>query len=221
MCNLTAGEEPVMTTTASQILLHKIVAILRGVPTDTVMPVVEALMKGGIKAVEITLNTPNAFDSIKDVSARFSGQLLVGAGTVLDREDAVKAIDAGATFIISPSLDLDTVAYTKAQNCASIPGAFTATEIVNAYKAGADIVKVFPASQPQYIKDLRGPLPHIPLMPTGGVSLENIAAFQKAGAVAFGIGSALLPSSLTKDTLNEEALIEKARQFVQAVHSSK
>ncbi|GAA4749635.1 bifunctional 4-hydroxy-2-oxoglutarate aldolase/2-dehydro-3-deoxy-phosphogluconate aldolase [Flavisolibacter ginsenosidimutans] len=209
-----------MTTASSQILTNKIVAILRGLPADTVMPVVEALIKGGIKAVEITLNTPGAFDMIKEITAVFGNKLLTGAGTVMDVEQAAKAIDAGAGFIISPSLDLSTIAYTKAQNCVSIPGAFTATEIVTAYKAGADIVKVFPASHPQYIKDLQGPLSHIPMMPTGGVSLENIAAFQKAGAVAFGIGSALVPSSLTKDTLNEKALVEKAKAFVRAVQPS-
>lgn len=206
-------------TTSSQILTHKIVAILRGVHHDTIIPIVNALMKGGIKAVEITLNTPQAFALLKEVSITFRGQLLVGAGTVLDAAAAARSIEAGASFIISPSLDLATIAYTKAQGCVSIPGAFTATEIVTAYKAGADIVKVFPASHPQYIKDLLGPLSHIPLMPTGGVSLENIGAFQKAGAVAFGVGSALVPSSLTKEMLDEKDLEEKARRFMKAVHS--
>jgi 2-dehydro-3-deoxyphosphogluconate aldolase/(4S)-4-hydroxy-2-oxoglutarate aldolase len=180
-------------TTLQQILENKIVAILRGVRPDAVPEVAAALHAGGIRCLEITLNSPDALAMIRDLSARMGDRLLVGAGTVLDAAEARAAIDAGASFIISPALDIPTIQVTRQLQAVSIPGAFTATEILTAYKNGADIIKVFPASVGVgYFRDLRGPLPHIPLMPTGGVNLENIADYHKAGAVAFGIGSALV-----------------------------
>src|SRR5215203_4858110 len=201
----------------SQLLQHKIIAILRGVHPDRVVPIIEALFEGGIRAVEITLNSVDAYKVIKQVSNKMQEKMLVGAGTVLDASSALKVIDVGAQFIISPSLDLETIRVTKEKGIISIPGAFTPTEIVTAHKAGADIVKVFPASDPKYIKDLRGPLSHIPLMPTGGVSLENIKAFHKAGAVAFGIGTALVDSSQEVTDTYLTHLIGKAKLFQNAI----
>lgn len=196
---------------------HKIVAIIRGAKPADVMNIADALYRGGIRAVEVTLNSENALDLINKLSGNAGAQMLVGAGTVLNKAAALAAIDAGAQFIISPSLDIDTISITKAKGVVSIPGAYTATEIVKAYDAGADIVKVFPAQSAQYIKDLRGPLSHIPLMPTGGVNLSNIRAFSNAGAVAFGVGSALVDSSKPVNGAYLAALTENALAFVQAI----
>jgi 2-dehydro-3-deoxyphosphogluconate aldolase / (4S)-4-hydroxy-2-oxoglutarate aldolase len=204
-------------TVLSLLQQYKIVAIIRGAKPADVMNIVDALYQGGIRAVEVTLNSENALDLISKLCGSVKEQLLVGAGTVLNTAAALAAIDAGAQFIISPSLDIDTISVTKAQGIVSIPGAYTATEIVKAHEAGADIVKVFPAQSAQYIKDLRGPLSHIPLMPTGGVNVSNIGAFRDAGAVAFGVGGALVDSNQPVTDAYLAALAEKARAFVQAV----
>lgn len=205
-------------TTLAQILETKIVAIIRGAKPNDVLAIADALRKGGVKALEITINSPKALSVIEEVADKMGEQVLVGAGTVLDAETARAAISAGAKFIISPTVDAETIKTTKRYGIVSIPGAFTPTEILTAYQSGGDIIKVFPASAgAQYIKDLRGPLSHIPIMPTGGVSLENIKEYQKAGAVAFGIGSALVN---TKNEINEEYLQEltgKAIKYMQAV----
>jgi 2-dehydro-3-deoxyphosphogluconate aldolase / (4S)-4-hydroxy-2-oxoglutarate aldolase len=205
-------------TTLSQLQQHKIIAIIRGAAPKAVLPIVQALHEGGVSAVEVTLNSANALQVIKELSGVLKDKMLVGAGTVLDAASAADAIEAGAQFIIAPSVDVETIKFTKEKGIVSIPGAFTATEIVTAYKAGADMIKVFPATSPQYIKELKGPLNHIPLMPTGGINLLNIKDFQKAGAVAFGIGSALVDvkQELTKEYLKQ--LTEKARLFVQAIN---
>lgn len=208
-----------MTTVHDLLLQHKIVAIIRGANPGDVMDIAAALYAGGIFAVEVTLNSANALELISKLADKQKNKMLVGAGTVLNAASALKAMKAGAQFIISPSLDIETINVTKGQGVVSIPGSYTATEIVKAHAAGADIVKVFPAQSAQYIKDLRGPLSHIPLMPTGGVNISNIRAFRDAGAVAFGIGSALVDSSqpVTADYLS--ALTEKARAFVQAIEA--
>lgn len=182
----------------SQILETKIVAIIRGANPEDVLKITDALYKGGIKAVEITINSKKALSVIEEIAEKMSGRMVVGAGTVLDAQTARAAISAGAAFIISPIVDKQTIKLAKRYGIVSIPGAYTPTEIVMAFQHGGDIIKVFPASAGvQFIKDIRGPLAHIPLMPTGGVNLENIKEYQQAGAVAFGIGSALV------DTKNE------------------
>jgi 2-dehydro-3-deoxyphosphogluconate aldolase/(4S)-4-hydroxy-2-oxoglutarate aldolase len=199
------------------LLKHKIVAIIRGAQPGDVVDIVHALYAGGIRLVEITLNSAYALQLIKDISDALKDSMLVGAGTVLNASSALAAIEAGAQFIISPSFDAATISITKNLGVVSVPGAYTATEILKAYEAGADIVKVFPASSPQYIKDIRGPLAHIPLMPTGGVNIANIKAFHEAGAVAFGIGSSLVDS---KQKVNEEYLANLsniAAEFVKAI----
>ncbi|MCY7422012.1 MAG: bifunctional 4-hydroxy-2-oxoglutarate aldolase/2-dehydro-3-deoxy-phosphogluconate aldolase [Chitinophagaceae bacterium] len=201
----------------SQIYKHKIVAILRGVSPQDVLSIVTALYQGGICLVEVTLNSTGAIASIEAIVKQMEGKMLVGAGTVLDAESATTSIAAGAQFIISPSVDAHTIEATKKLNVVSIPGAFTATEIVQAYRLGGDIIKLFPASAGlSYFKDIRGPLNHIPLMPTGGISLQNITGFYKAGAIAFGIGSALVkPQPLCDQYL--EQLTTTAKQFVASV----
>jgi 2-dehydro-3-deoxyphosphogluconate aldolase / (4S)-4-hydroxy-2-oxoglutarate aldolase len=205
----------------SQILHSKIVAIIRGAEPKKVISIVQALFEGGIRVVEITLNSANALELISELSSKMKDKILVGAGTVLDIKSAEAAINHGAQFIISPSLDIEVIKLVKQKKLVSIPGAFTATEILTAYNAGADIVKVFPATNPQYIKSLRGPLSFIPLMPTGGININNIGEFQKAGAVAFGVGSSLVDTSqqITEDFLKQLTL--KANQFNQALNSNR
>lgn len=206
-------------TVLSQILETRIVAIIRGAEPKYVLAIVAALREGGVTNVEVTLNSANALAVIREVCEVMGDRMLVGAGTVLDAADARSAIEAGAKFIISPTVDEDTIRYTKESGIVSIPGALTPTEILKAYRLGADIVKVFPASMGfAYIKDIRGPLPHIPLMPTGGIQLDNIQEYQKAGGVAFGIGTALINS---KKPLTDEYLLtikDNARKFMQAVN---
>jgi 2-dehydro-3-deoxyphosphogluconate aldolase/(4S)-4-hydroxy-2-oxoglutarate aldolase len=204
-------------TVLSQILENKIVAIIRGANPDDVLQIAIALQLGGIKILEITLNSPNALSVIEQLANNMADKMITGAGTVLDAATARAAIEAGAKFIISPNVNIETIQITKHYGAVSVPGAYTATEIVNAYTNGGDIIKIFPASNPNYIKELRGPLAHIPMMPTGGINLENILAFKKAGAVGFGIGSALID---TKQKMTEEYLAqvtENARKFVQAI----
>lgn len=207
-----------MSDVLSSIKENKLVAIIRGAEPKSVLKIARALQAGGIRTLEITLNSPGALKVIEEVSSELGDELLVGAGTVLDPESARLAILAGAQFILAPTVNLKTIQMAKRYGAVSIPGAFTPTEILTAYEHGADIVKVFPASVgPSYIKDLRGPLPHIPLLPTGGVTLENVSEFMKAGAVGCGIGSALVN---TKEEVTEaylSRLTEKSRDFVKAV----
>lgn len=207
-------------STLSQILETKIVAIIRGANPKDVLQIAKALQKGGVKALEITINSPKALSVIEEVADEIGQDVLVGAGTVLDAETARAAITAGAKFIISPVVDIEIIKMTKRYGIVSIPGAYTPTEILTAYQTGGDLIKVFPASSgAQYIKDIRGPLAHIPLMPTGGVNLENISEYHKAGAVAFGIGSALVDTKneITEDYLQQ--LTDKASKYIQAVAS--
>jgi 2-dehydro-3-deoxyphosphogluconate aldolase/(4S)-4-hydroxy-2-oxoglutarate aldolase len=202
----------------SQILEHKIIAIIRGASPDDVIPISEALYAGGIRLLEITMNSAEPLRVIRQVAGHFGDKMTIGAGTVLDPETLKGAVDAGAQFILSPVMDIEVIRAALNLGVVSIPGAYTATEIFTAFRSGADIIKVFPAGSPAYLKDLRGPLPQIPLMPTGGVTLENIADFHKAGAVGFGIGSALVD---TKKKITEQYLTElktKAEAFVAAVH---
>jgi 2-dehydro-3-deoxyphosphogluconate aldolase/(4S)-4-hydroxy-2-oxoglutarate aldolase len=202
----------------SHILENKIVAIIRGANPADLLKVAQALHAGGVRTMEITLNSPGALASIEEISREMEGKMLVGAGTVLDPETARAALLAGAKYIISPTVNKKTIRMTKRYGAVSIPGAFSATEILAAYEYGGDIIKVFPASVgAKYFKDIAGPLPFIPLMPTGGVSLDNIKEFHKAGAVAFGLGGALVDTSqpVTDDYLQQ--ITDKARQFVQAV----
>src|SRR5687768_11566947 len=186
--------------TLQRILEQKIVAIIRGAQPGDVIPIAKALAAGGVKVLEITINSPDAIGAIRRLSEQLGNELLIGAGTVLDAATAKEVIVAGARFIISPIVDIETIKATRDAGAVSIPGAFTATEIHTAYKSGGQIIKVFPASAgPSYIKDIRGPLPHIPLMPTGGVDLDNIKEFKQAGAVAFGIATALVDTSKSID----------------------
>ncbi|WP_148357255.1 bifunctional 4-hydroxy-2-oxoglutarate aldolase/2-dehydro-3-deoxy-phosphogluconate aldolase [Peribacillus simplex] len=206
--------------TLTRIFENKIISIVRGAKPEDTLKIAKALRDGGISLIEITLNSPNALESIELISQELGEEMVVGAGTVLDPETARAALLAGSKFILSPTVDLETIKMTKRYGAVSIPGAYTPTEILTAYENGGDIIKVFPASVgPNYFKDIRGPLSHIPLLPTGGVTLDNIAEFQKAGVVGFGIGSSLVDA---KQEVNDRYLMEltqKARSFVSAIRS--
>ena len=203
-------------STLDHILKNKIVAIIRGADPADVLRIAEALQLGGVNIVEVTLNSPNALEVIKELTGKMSN-LLVGAGTVLSAADAKASVEAGAKFIISPSVNIDTITTTKKFGIVSIPGAYTATEVVNAFAHGGDIIKIFPATNAEYIKVLRGPLSHIPMMPTGGITPENISEFKRVGAVAFGIGTSLVDvkHKITDEYLNR--VTENAHKFVQAI----
>lgn len=205
-------------TSLSHILTHQIIAIIRGADPDEILEIGDALKSGGIHSLEITVNSPKAISIIEKLSVKYGDQLLIGAGTVLDTETARAAILAGAKFIISPTTDLPTITLTRRYGCVSIPGAFTPTEILQAFEHGGEIIKVFPAILGAgYLKEIRGPLPQIPLMPTGGVNIQNIHEFKRAGAVAFGVGSALVNTDKTVDDSYLKKLAEKAKALIAAV----
>lgn len=182
------------------ILEAKVVAVIRMKDAARVADVAAALLKGGIGALEITMTVPGAVEIIRAMARAKAPGTLVGAGTVLDAGTATDVIAAGADFVVSPITDRDTVEACRDAGVLVAPGAFTPTEIVAAWRAGADIVKVFPATSlgPQFFRDLRGPLPQVRLMPTGGVTLENAAEFIAAGAAAVGIGTALVDAKMVE-----------------------
>ena len=159
--------------------------------------VVDALIEGGVRALEVTMTVPGAVDLIRAIKPTLPDGFLLGAGTVTDAATATRVIDAGASFVVSPVFRRDVLTEAHRHDVAALPGCFTPTEILDAWEAGADIVKVFPATAlgPTFFKDVRGPLPHVKLMPTGGVTIENAGAWIQAGAVAVGIGTSLLDAT--------------------------
>lgn len=183
-----------MTTTYQDLKQIQLIPVLRKIPFETSEHLIQALVDGGIKAIEVTMDTENAAQIIEQSVARFGDQLLVGAGTVLSVEDCDQAIEAGAQFIVSPSYNQAVVEKTLAQSIPVIPGVFTPSEMYRAYENGAQIVKLFPASAvgPGFVKDVKGPLQHIDIMTTGGITLENAKSYLKAGAITVGAGSDLL-----------------------------
>ena len=171
-----------------------VVAIIRIQDAGRVAAVVEALARGGVRAIEITMTVPGAIDAIRSIAAALTDDVVLGAGTVLDAGTANKVIDAGAQFVVAPTLNAETIHACHARDVAILPGCFTPTEMLTAWQLGADIIKVFPATTlgPGYLKDVRAPLPQLKLMPTGGVTPENAGDWIRAGAVALGVGSALV-----------------------------
>src|SRR5262249_9987917 len=159
--------------------------------------VVDAIAEGGIRALEVTMTVPGAVDLIRSLAPTLPDGFVLGAGTVLDADTAVRVIDAGARFVVSPVFRRAVIAACRERGAAALPGCFTPTEILDAWDSGADIVKGFPATTlgPGFFKDLRGPLPHVKLMPTGGVTLDNAGDWIRAGAVAVGVGTALLDAN--------------------------
>jgi 2-dehydro-3-deoxyphosphogluconate aldolase/(4S)-4-hydroxy-2-oxoglutarate aldolase len=182
----------------------------------------EAVMHGGIPIVEITMAVPGAVDLITHL-VRFHPKLLVGAGTVLNTDTARACVDAGASFLTSPGFVPKVVEFAVKQNLSVLPGALTPTEVIAAWEAGSDFVKVFPAGSvggPKYIKALKGPLPDVPLIPTGGVNLQTAAEFLEAGAAALGIGGELVHPGHLKSG-NTEAIVDAARTFVAIVKETR
>ncbi|NEX79665.1 bifunctional 4-hydroxy-2-oxoglutarate aldolase/2-dehydro-3-deoxy-phosphogluconate aldolase [Bacillus thermocopriae] len=202
-----------------EIQKRRVVAVIRGATMETIIPVAQALKNGGITAIEITMETPKALSIIERVADVFGDEMFVGAGTVLDPETARAAILSGAKFVFSPTVRKETIEMTKRYGIISVPGAFTATEILTAYEYGADVVKVFPAGSvgPGYFKNLAGPLPHIPLMPTGGINTENAKDYIRAGAVAVGVGSSLVDPTKELTELYLRSITEKAQQLMMEV----
>jgi 2-dehydro-3-deoxyphosphogluconate aldolase / (4S)-4-hydroxy-2-oxoglutarate aldolase len=195
-----------------------VVAVIRADSSEQLIEVVGALHQGGLTCVEVTMTTPNALSVIQAASAQFKGKCAIGVGTVLDAETARAAILAGAAFVVSPVLDLDTITLCKRYGKVVVPGAFTPTEILRAWQAGADVVKVFPATKlgPEFFQDIRGPLPQVRLTPTGGVSLKNTGDFIKAGAVCVGVGGAMVTKKAVADR-DYATLAANAAAFLKAV----
>ncbi|MDB5111120.1 MAG: 2-dehydro-3-deoxyphosphogluconate aldolase, partial [Mucilaginibacter sp.] len=203
-------------STLNKILEHQIVSIIRGANPADVLKIAEALYAGGIKILEITMNSSDPLTVIEKIADKLGDKMVIGAGTVLNIKAAGDAVQAGAKFILSPIVDIDVINTAKKLGVIVIPGAHTPTEIVYAFKNGGDIIKVFPATSPDYIKNILGPLPQIPLLPTGGVNLENIKQYKNAGAVGFGIGSSLVNTNkeITDQYLMQ--LTETAKNYVRA-----
>lgn len=199
-----------------------ICAIVRGTSADSLCKVAEALTAGGVKAIEVTFNTPGAAGMIKELSGKYSEQVVIGAGTVLDPETARIAILSGASFILSPSLNIQVIRLCQRYGVLAVPGVATPTEIVTAWENGAKVVKVFPAGAlgPRYIKEIRGPLAHIDMMAVGGVNLSNIKDFLKAGINSAGIGSDLVDRKLVQEGNFAEITI-RAKAYIQAVNEAR
>ena len=206
----------------SRILEVGIVPVIRASSTADGRFAAEAIARGGIPIVEITMTVPGALEVIAQLVSELP-ELLVGAGTVLDAGMARHCLDAGAQFLVSPGLDLETVKLAADAKILMMAGALTPTEVMTVWKAGADFVKIFPCAQvggPAYIKALKGPLPQIPLVPTGGVSLETVAAFISAGAAALGVGGELIKKDAV-EARKADTLQNLAQSFVQAVRQAR
>ncbi|WP_424009343.1 bifunctional 4-hydroxy-2-oxoglutarate aldolase/2-dehydro-3-deoxy-phosphogluconate aldolase [Haloferax denitrificans] len=200
-----------------------LIAIIRGTDADTAIETVEALTRGGVSTVEITANTDGVLDMLRDVSASFTAdEVTIGAGTVLDSETARAALLAGAEYLVTPTFDEGVIRTGNRYGAPSMVGIATPTEAVDAYEAGAEMVKVFPAGTlgPGFVSALGGPLGHIPTVPTGGVSLDNVGEFFDSGATAVGVGSAIVDNDAV--SRGDFATIEtNARSFVEAVERAR
>jgi 2-dehydro-3-deoxyphosphogluconate aldolase/(4S)-4-hydroxy-2-oxoglutarate aldolase len=200
-----------------------VIPVVRATSADEAMRAIDAIREGGISVLEITMTVPRAVKLIEAVAKRYGNEALVGAGTVLDPETATACVESGAQFVVSPALNLETIACCRRLDIAVMPGALTPTEVVQAWKSGADFVKVFPAGAvggPSYLKSLKAPLPQIELVPTGGVSLKTAADFIRAGAAALGIGADLVDINAIRE--GQAALItERAKQFIEIVREAR
>ncbi len=196
-----------------------IVPVVRTATAEGAIKAIEAIYRGGIRAAEITMTVPGAVRALEKVADQFGGKIVLGAGTVLDPETARVCMLAGAEFFVTPSLRISTIEMVQRYSKVICPGALTPTEVLTAWEAGADVVKVFPCGNvggPKYIKALRGPLPHIQMIPTGGVNLETAGEFLKAGACAVAVGGELVDAQSIKDG-RFDVIEERARQYLAAV----
>ncbi|KAF0152526.1 MAG: 2-dehydro-3-deoxyphosphogluconate aldolase/4-hydroxy-2-oxoglutarate aldolase [Ignavibacteria bacterium] len=203
-----------------EILKRKSVAVIRLKEADKLKKVIEALALGGVSVAEVTMTVPNAIGLIKQVTQELSEDIIVGVGSVLNADIAKQAIEAGAKYVVSPIFKREIIDAAHEYDVPAMPGCFTPTEVLTAYEYGADVVKVFPADVlgMAFFKGILAPMPHLKLMPTGGVSLTNAGDWIKAGAVAVGIGSALLDKEAI-DKENYSKLTENARQITQCIKS--
>jgi 2-dehydro-3-deoxyphosphogluconate aldolase/(4S)-4-hydroxy-2-oxoglutarate aldolase len=200
-----------------------LIPVVRAESSDLALRAVAALKEGGLDVLEVTMTVPGAIEVIRALALEYGDQALIGAGTVLDRETADRCIQAGAQFIVSPALNEDTIAFCRANDVAVFPGALTPTEVVRAWNAGADAVKIFPASAvggASYLKSLKAPLPQIKMIPTGGVSLLTAAAFIAAGAFALGVGADLVDVKAISSGETEK-VTQAARAYLAAVSTAR
>ena len=200
-----------------------VVPVVRASSSREALIAAEAVCQGGIPIVEITMTVPGAVEVIRELSKSSGSEVLIGAGTVLDPETARRCLDAGAQFLVSPGLNLATVELAVREKILIMAGALTPTEVITAWNAGSDFVKIFPCGQvggAKYIKALKGPLPQIPLVPTGGVNLNTAAEFIEAGAAALGIGGELVQADALKSG-KSQIITENARKFVEIVKQTR
>jgi 2-dehydro-3-deoxyphosphogluconate aldolase/(4S)-4-hydroxy-2-oxoglutarate aldolase len=199
-----------------------VIAVVRAPGAESVPFLIDALLAGGVHAVEITMTTPGALGALEQASHRAPADLLLGVGTVLDANTARAALQAGARFVVTPILRPDVVPVAHAEGCPVMLGAYTPTEAQTAHEAGADFIKVFPADGlgPDYIRALRAPLPHLRLVPTGGVDAQNAASFIRAGCSALGAGSSLVPAAAIRNGDWAE-ITRRAQAFVAAVREGR
>lgn len=195
-----------------------VVAIMRANSSDQLLAAADAVKAGGVNAIEVTMTTPGAIEVIKQATARYGHDVLFGVGSVLDPETARAAILAGAQFVVCPTLNLATIQLCKRYSVPVVPGAFTPTEAITAWEAGADMVKIFPASigGPSLIKAIKGPLPQIKLVPVGGVNLDTTADFIRAGAEVVGVGGSLVNQKLL-EAQEFDKISENARRYCEEV----
>jgi len=208
---------------ANRIMGIGVVPVVRASSAKQAMLAAEAVCAGGIPIVEVTMTVPSAIEVIAELSKSMGSEVLIGAGTVLDAEAAQHCIDAGAEFIVSPGFNLETVKYVNEAGKLMMAGALTPTEVIGAWKAGSDFVKIFPCGAvggAKYIKALKGPLPQIPMIPTGGVNLSTAADFILAGAAALGIGGELVSASALESG-DLAPIVEAARGFVSIVRNAR
>jgi len=210
------------TTTVRTIEAHGVVAVIRLKDAARLRAVVDALAEGGVRALEVTMTVPGAVDLIRQLAPTLSGEFLLGAGTVTDAATAAAVIDAGARFVVSPVFRPEVVRACLDRDVPAMPGCFSPTEILAAHDGGADIIKVFPATAlgPQFIKDVRAPLPQVKLMPTGGVSLDNAGDWIRAGAAAVGVGSALLDAAAIESG-RYEVITANAKRIIAGVAAAR
>jgi len=207
----------------NQILEIGVVPVVRASSASEARLAAQAVCDGGIPIVEVTMTVPGAIDVIRELRKSAPSSVLIGAGTVLDADAARRCVDAGAQFLVSPGLNLPTVEFAVKSGILMLAGALTPTEVITAWNAGSDFVKVFPCGQvggAKYIKALKGPLPQIPLVPTGGVNLNTAAEFIEAGAAALGIGGELVQAEALKAG-KAEVIIENARKFLTIVKQAR
>jgi 2-dehydro-3-deoxyphosphogluconate aldolase/(4S)-4-hydroxy-2-oxoglutarate aldolase len=199
-----------------------LLAVIRGPSPELTVLMVEALMNGGVKGIEITYSTPNAEEVVKTLAKKFGDSIVLGMGTLTKPEQAESAKAAGASFLVSPICETKLVKAMIETGLLTMAGALTPTEVFQAYNVGADVIKIFPGSLggPAYIKALKGPFPYIPMMPTGGVNAGNMAEWFSTGVVAVGAGSELCPPQLAKDGKFDE-ISKRASEFVQVVKSAR